>query len=41
MKICDLQPSVRPYERLEQYGAGVLSDEELLAIVIRTGMKGK
>ena len=40
MKICELNPSVRPYERMEQYGATALSDEELLAIIIRTGMKG-
>jgi len=41
MKICELNPSVRPYERLEQFGASALSDEELLAIVIRSGTKGK
>ncbi|MBO4928662.1 MAG: DNA repair protein RadC [Clostridiales bacterium] len=41
MKISDLHPSVRPYERLEQYGAEALSDEELVAIVIRNGTKGK
>ncbi|MBP5417557.1 MAG: DNA repair protein RadC [Clostridiales bacterium] len=41
MKISELHPSVRPYERLESYGAESLSDEELLAIVIRSGTKGK
>ena len=41
MKMCELSPTSRPYEKLEQYGASVLSDEELLAIVLRTGMKGK
>lgn len=41
MKICELQPSERPYERLEKYGASALSDEELLAIVLKTGTKGK
>lgn len=41
MKISELHPSVRPYERLETYGAESLSDEELLAIVIRSGTKGK
>ena len=41
MKISELHPSVRPYERLELFGAEALSDEELLAIVLRTGTKGK
>lgn len=31
----------RPRERLQQLGAGVLSDAELLAIVLRTGTRGK
>jgi DNA repair protein RadC len=30
----------RPRERLQQLGAGVLSDVELLAIVLRTGYRG-
>ena len=30
----------RPRERLQQFGAGVLSDAELLAILFRTGYKG-
>ena len=30
-----------PYEKFEQYGAASLSDEELLAIIIRTGTKDK
>ncbi|MBP5493117.1 MAG: DNA repair protein RadC [Clostridiales bacterium] len=41
MKICELSPTVRPYERLEEFGAEALSDEELIAILIRTGTKGK
>lgn len=40
MKICELNPSVRPYERLEEFGPESLSDEELLAIVLRSGTKG-
>jgi len=40
MKMCDMNPSVRPYERLEMFGSESLSDEELLAILIRTGTKG-
>lgn len=30
----------RPRERLQQFGAGVLSDAELLAILLRVGYKG-
>jgi DNA repair protein RadC len=30
----------RPRERLAQFGAGVLSDAELIAILLRTGYKG-
>jgi len=41
MKMCEMNPSVRPYERLEKFGAEALSDEELLAILIRSGTKGK
>lgn len=41
MKICEIQPALRPYERLEQYGSEALSDEELLAIILRTGTKGR
>ena len=40
MKMRDMNPCIRPYERLENYGAEALSDEELLAIMIRTGTKG-
>ncbi len=40
MKMKEMHPSVRPYERLEASGAESLSDEELLAIIIRTGTKG-
>lgn len=30
----------RPYEKCLKYGAGVLTDSELLAVIIRTGTKG-
>ena len=33
--------SDRPRERLLEYGAGVLSDAELLAIFLRTGVRGR
>ncbi|MBS5523549.1 MAG: DNA repair protein RadC [Clostridiales bacterium] len=41
LKIKDLPENERPYEKCEKYGAGVLSDAELLAVVIRTGTKHK
>lgn len=31
----------RPYEKCEKYGAGSLTDVELLAAILRTGVKGK
>ena len=31
----------RPYERFMKYGAGALSDSELLAIIVKTGCKGR
>jgi DNA repair protein RadC len=34
-------PAERPRERLLQHGAGVLTDPELLAIVLRTGTPGR
>lgn len=37
--IKELPTSERPYERLETYGADVLSNTELLAIIIRSGTK--
>ncbi len=40
MRICDIEPSQRPRERLLQYGPRVLSDAELLAVLIRTGRHG-
>jgi DNA repair protein RadC len=33
----ELPEELRPYERCEKYGPGVLSDAELLAVVIRSG----
>ena len=31
----------RPYEKCEQYGAEHLTDVELLAVLLRTGTKGR
>lgn len=39
-RIKDLQESQRPRERLENQGAEVLNDAELIAILLRVGMKG-
>lgn len=39
-KIKELSESERPYEKCLRYGAGYLSDAELLAVLIRTGVKG-
>lgn len=40
-KIKDLSEDQRPREKLLKYGADKLSDTELLAILLRTGTKGK
>ena len=40
MKIHDLPPIERPREKLTKYGAGRLTNSELLAILLRTGIKG-
>jgi DNA repair protein RadC len=41
MGISDWPPEERPRERLLAHGAGALSDAELLAVVLRTGIRGK
>ena len=41
MAISDWPAEERPRERLLKYGAGVLSDAELLAIFLRVGLPGK
>lgn len=38
--IKDLPAEDRPYEKCMEYGPGSLSDSELLAIILRNGMKG-
>ncbi len=40
-RIEDLQKSERPRERLQHYGAGVLTSAELVAILLSTGTKGE
>lgn len=39
IKMKELPEAERPYEKLEQYGAGILTNAELLAIIIKTGTK--
>lgn len=41
MPLKDLPPDARPREKLLARGAGALSDVELLALLLRTGIKGK
>ena len=41
MPLKDLPPDARPREKLLARGPGVLSDAELLAILLRTGIQGK
>jgi DNA repair protein RadC len=41
MSLKDLPHDARPREKLIERGAGALSDTELLALLLRTGMKGK
>lgn len=41
MPLKDLPPETRPREKLLARGAGALSDAELLALLLRTGIKGK
>jgi DNA repair protein RadC len=39
--IRELEPSTRPRERLLEFGPAVLSDAELLAVLMRTGRRGR
>lgn len=39
MKVREIPLSDRPYERLIKYGSNILSNEELLAILIKSGTK--
>ncbi|NMB96156.1 MAG: DNA repair protein RadC [Clostridiaceae bacterium] len=41
LKMKDLPINERPYEKLEKYGAEMLSDAELLAIIIKTGTRNE
>ena len=39
--IREMAPNERPRERLQHHGAGALGDAELIAILLRTGVKGQ
>ena len=41
MPLQDLPPDARPREKLLARGPGALSDVELLALLLRTGIRGK
>ena len=41
MRIKDINKSNRPRERLMYEGVGVLSDAELLSIILQNGFKGE
>lgn len=41
VKIKEMYREERPYEKCEQYGAENLTDAELLAVLLRTGTKGR
>ena len=41
IKLNKLPTSERPYEKLEMYGPSLLSNSELLAIIIKTGTKNE
>ena len=40
-RIREMEPSQRPRERLVEHGATVLSDAELVAVLLRTGRQGR
>lgn len=40
-KIKELNTEERPYEKCERFGAKHLTNIELLAVLLRTGTKGK
>lgn len=41
LTVKELPTSEQPYEKCERYGASVLSDAELLAVILRTGTKNQ
>lgn len=41
MKLCEMPPESRPRERMQKLGVEMLSDAELLAIVLQKGTRGE
>jgi DNA repair protein RadC len=41
LSVKELPTSERPYEKCERFGAGALSDAELLAVILRTGTRNQ
>ena len=41
LRIRDLPEELRPYEKCEAFGAAALSDAELIAVILRSGSRGK
>ena len=41
LTIKELPDTERPYEKCLLYGAGSLSDAELISVIIRTGSRGE
>ena len=41
MTVKELPDQERPYEKCLAYGAGALSDAELISVIIRTGSQGE
>ena len=41
LTVKELPESEKPYEKCLHYGAEYLSDAELLAVIVRTGMQGR
>lgn len=39
IRICDRNEEEKPYEKFKKYGAGVLTDTELLAVLLRSGTR--
>ena len=39
LTVKELPKSERPYEKCERFGAEILSDAELIAVILRTGSK--
>ena len=41
MRMIDISPENRPRERMARYGPDALSDAEILALLLKTGIMGE